>query len=493
MVCGKPSHTTLAGARDCLSQCFDPSTLTETMRTEDHLPSLPGPLPGPAQRGGLSQRHENPPVRSRPAPQGIDRLSRLALVLLSRARQGRLRLYTPEGQRLDFGLDDPRVPCAELHLRTWRVFDRALRRGDVGFGESWMDDDWDSPDPVAVLRFMLKNRGELDQGIYGTWLGQWIDRLRHWLHRNTRKGSRRNIAAHYDLGNDFYRLWLDPSMTYSSALRDALVDSFCAGAGSDSRTGSDSSPGSDSGAPGSDTALLRAQHRKYDRILEVLALAEGAQILEIGCGWGGFATRARRHGLHVKGLTLSAEQLAYCRQLHAGLEEPGVARFALQDYRDERGTFDAVVSIEMFEAVGETYWGDYFSQIANRLRPGGQAVIQSITIDERNFLRYRAGTDFIQQYIFPGGMLPSAERLLAVAGRFGLHLCDQLRFGPDYAWTLARWRERFLAHLREVQELGYDRRFQRMWHFYLAYCQAGFEEGATDVVQFRLRKAAAAA
>jgi cyclopropane-fatty-acyl-phospholipid synthase len=420
-------------------------------------------------------------VRSAPDPKDLSRLARLALALLGRARQGRLRLYTPEGQRLDFGLDDPRVQRADLHLKTWRVFERALRRGDVGFGESWMDDEWDSPDPVAVLRFMLKNRDELDRGIYGTWLGQWIARLRHWLHRNTRKGSRRNIAAHYDLGNNFYRLWLDASMTYSSALRDAQVQTVCAGASSDAN------------ASGSDTALLRAQHRKYDRVLEVLALAEGAQILEIGCGWGGFAARARRHGLNVRGLTLSAEQLAYCEQLHEGLKEPGVARFALQDYRDERGTFDAVVSIEMFEAVGEAYWGDYFAQIADRLRPGGQAVIQTITIDERNFLRYRASTDFIQQYIFPGGMLPSAERLLAVARRFGLHLRDQLRFGPDYAWTLGRWRERFLARQREVLELGYDRRFQRMWDFYLAYCQAGFEEGATDVIQLRLQKTAPAA
>jgi len=488
------------------------------MRTEDHTTSLsgslsgslPGVIPGPIARplatpaqcrtSGL--RSPLGQARAKAADPPVPRLARLALALLKRATQGRLRLITPEGQRREFGVDDPRIPCAELHLKTWEVFERALRRGDVGFGESWMDDDWDSPDPVAVLRFMLKNRHTLDQGIYGTWLGQWIDRLRHLLHRNTRKGSRRNIAAHYDLGNDFYRLWLDPSMTYSSGLRaekagacrptaaapraaSARSSQFSAAEGTAAAAQTLASSGA------GEDPLLEAQHRKYDRILDSLGLERGAHILEIGCGWGGFAARARRRGLLVSGLTLSAEQLAYCQQLHASLAEPGQAHFALRDYRDEWGSFDAVVSIEMFEAVGERYWSAYFSRVAERLRPGGQALIQSITIEERNFLRYRAGTDFIQQYIFPGGMLPSAQRLVAVAQRHGLRLCDQLHFGPDYAWTLGLWRERFLARQPEVQALGYDRRFRRMWDFYLAYCQAGFEEGATDVVQFRFQKNAA--
>ena len=548
----------------------DPLNLMEIMRTEDHLPSLAGSLPGTEQRGGLAQRpfkhaahsagrprdalRDLPRDPLRGLPRDLPRLARLALALLRRARHGRLRLITPEGHRLDFGIEDPRFLDAVLHLKTWLVFDRALRRGDVGFGESWMDDDWDSPDLPALLRFMLRHRSELDRGIYGTWLGQWLDRLRHWLHKNNRKGSRRNIAAHYDLGNDFYRLWLDPSMTYSSALRDRSDrgdwgdrsdrsdrgdrgdwgdwgDWVDARDQSEART--QSNPGGQSArlagsrsgiarartdpAPPqlgvavrrscaleqeaqqtdvpragevSETALLEAQHRKYDRILDVLGLERGAQILEIGCGWGGFAERARGRGLHVKALTLSAEQLAYCEQRHAGLEAPGQATFALQDYRDERGSFDAVVSIEMFEAVGERYWGTYFARIADRLKPGGQALVQSITIDERYFLRYRASTDFIQQYIFPGGMLPSAERLVAVARRSGLLLRDRLGFGADYAWTLGLWRKRFLAREQEVQALGYNRRFRRMWDFYLAYCQAGFEEGATDVIQFRLQKTA---
>ncbi|HAB47011.1 MAG TPA: SAM-dependent methyltransferase, partial [Lautropia sp.] len=350
----------------------------------------------------------------------------LGLALLRRAKRGYLLLIDPKGQEHRFGdlnaVSTQRgITPAIWILHDWSVFERALSRGDVGFGECWMDGQWDSPDPAAVLRFMLQNRACLDQGIYGTWFGQWIDRLRHHLRRNSRSGSRRNIQAHYDLGNDFYKLWLDPSMTYSSALREQ-----------------------------SSATLEQAQLHKYDRILDELQLNPGASLLEIGCGWGGFALRARRRGLHLKGLTLSAEQLSYAQALHqresnGGAEGLGRAEFCLQDYRDEQGRYDGIVSIEMFEAVGEAYWDSYFHQLRQALRPGGKALIQSITIDEQYFERYRTSTDFIQQYIFPGGMLPSSQGLIALAKKHGLELRNTLRFGPDYAWTLARWHERFIA------------------------------------------------
>jgi cyclopropane-fatty-acyl-phospholipid synthase len=396
--------------------------------------------------------------------------ARLGLALLRRAKRGYLLLIDPKGQEHRFGdlnaaSTQRGIAPAIWILHDWSVFERALSRGDVGFGECWMDGLWDSPDPAAVLRFMLKNRASLDQGIYGTWLGQWIDRLRHHLRRNSRSGSRRNIQAHYDLGNDFYRLWLDPSMTYSSALREESSDS-----------------------------LEQAQLRKYERILDELQLNPGANLLEIGCGWGGFALRARRRGLHLKCLTLSTEQLSYAQAMHRressqGTEGLGRAEFCLQDYRDEQGRYDAIVSIEMFEAVGQAYWDSYFHRLYKALKPGGKALIQSITIDEQYFERYRASTDFIQQYIFPGGMLPSPQAVIALARKHGLELCNTLRFGPDYAWTLARWHERFIAVEKEVRQLGYDERFIRMWRFYLAYCEAGFAEGATDVVQFSFVRA----
>jgi cyclopropane-fatty-acyl-phospholipid synthase len=301
----------------------------------------------------------------------------------------------------------------------------------------------------------------VEKAIYGHWWGQMLYRLRHFLRANTRTGSRRNIEAHYDLGNAFYRLWLDDSMTYSSAL---LAD-------------------------GPDRPLAVAQTAKYERVLERLGARPGDSILEIGCGWGGFAAHAaasRRCSVH--GITLSHEQLDWARSRarREGLED--CARFELRDYRDTTGTYDHVVSLEMYEAVGERYWPAYFRTIRDRLKPGGKAVIQAITIDDQLFDRYRRGTDFIQQYVFPGGMLASPQVLRREVERAGLGINDAFGFGSDYAETLRRWRIRFNKVIPEVRALGFDERFVRLWNFYLAYCEAGFRARSTDVFQVELSR-----
>ena len=376
---------------------------------------------------------------------------------LDRIATGRLDLTLPDGSRCSFGQG---APAAAIRLRNWNVFPASLRHGDVGFAESFIAGDWDTDALHDVLDVLVANRTALESAVYGTWWGRLAYRIRHLLNRNSRAGSRRNIHAHYDLGNDFYRLWLDPGMTYSSALF------------GDDRT----------------RTLEQAQQAKYQRILDRLALPAGSRLLEIGCGWGAFAELAARSGHRLKGLTLSTEQLAFARRRldEAGLGEG--ADFALQDYRDETGQFDGVVSIEMFEAVGEAYWPTYFEAVSRALKPAGRAVIQTITIDDALFERYRRGTDFIQQYVFPGGMLPSPTVFEAQAGRAGLKVVDAHRFGVDYARTLRDWRERFLERLPEVRSLGFDERFVRTWTFYLAYCEAAFARGNCDVVQYTLER-----
>jgi len=378
------------------------------------------------------------------------------LALLHRLQVGRLTFVTPGGRTLQFGAGEPH---ATMRLANWNVCAASLSKGDIGFAESWIAGDWQSDSLPELLTLLVANREVIDRALYGHWWGSALYRLRHLFNRNSRRGSRRNIHAHYDLGNPFYEVWLDPSMTYSSALF------------------------------GADPArsLPAAQDAKYRRILDQLALPAGARVLEVGCGWGGFAELAARDGLHVTGLTLSTEQHAWAtkRLADAGLSDR--ARFLLQDYRDERGRYDAVVSIEMFEAVGESYWSGYFDTVCRSLVPGGRAVIQTITIDDALFDRYRKSTDFIQQYIFPGGMLPSPSAFEAGARRAGLSVSDAFRFGSDYARTLQRWRESFMAQLPRITAQGFDTRFARTWEFYLAYCEAGFAQRSTDVVQFTLR------
>jgi cyclopropane-fatty-acyl-phospholipid synthase len=378
------------------------------------------------------------------------------LALLRGLRHGRLTVTTPAGRTLAFGSGEPH---ATVRLANWNVCGASLAKGDIGFAESYIAGDWSADSLAAVLRVLVANRDVIERAVYGSWWGGLLHRVRHRLNRNSRAGSRRNIHAHYDLGNPFYSVWLDPSMTYSSALY------------------------------GDEPArsLQDAQHAKYRRILDVLGLAPGARVLEIGCGWGGFAEMAARDGLRVTGLTLSTEQHAWAtrRLADAGLADR--ARFLLQDYRDERGRYDAIVSIEMFEAVGEPYWDAYFRTLSRCLEPGGVALVQTITIDEAFFERYRRSTDFIQQYIFPGGMLPSKTVFAERAGRAGLSVEDRFGFGLDYARTLEAWREAFVANLPRIAAQGFDARFARTWEFYLAYCEAGFAQGNIDVVQFALR------
>ena len=352
---------------------------------------------------------------------------------------------------------------AAIRLRNWQVCAAALKSGDIGFAEGYIAGDWSTPDLAALLKLFVANRNEIESVVYGRWWGAALYRLRHLLNRNSRAGSRKNIHAHYDLGNAFYKLWLDETMSYSSAWFD--------------------------GDPA--RGMVEGQLAKVRRALREAGVAPGARVLEIGCGWGGLAeVAAREFGAHVTGVTLSSEQLDYAqaRLKSAGLADLADLRF--QDYRDiPEGRFDAIVSIEMFEAVGREYWDGWFRTVAGKLAPGGRACIQSITIRDDLFERYVRGTDFIQQYIFPGGLLPSVGVLEAEAAKHGLVVENTFRFGADYAETLKRWRERFMGEEARVRKLGFDTRFVRIWEFYLAYCEAAFAAGNTDVVQFTLRKA----
>lgn len=384
------------------------------------------------------------------------RAARLAMALLGKLESGQLNLTAPDGSRHHFGSTGSQ---ATMHLNNWRVFEAALRSGDIGFAESYIRRDWDTDNLTDLLHVLINNRQHLEQAVYGNWLGRLYHRISHLMNRNTRRGARRNIHAHYDLGNDFYSLWLDKSMTYSSALFST-----------DGMT------------------LAEAQQAKYERILGQAGCQAGGSILEIGCGWGGFAEIAAASGHTLRGLTLSSEQRQFAIDRFSGRNEEDQVQFLLQDYRDESGRFDAIVSIEMFEAVGQQYWPAYFETVHRCLKPGGRAVVQTITIDDALFDRYQRGTDFIQQYIFPGGMLPSIERFSKEAAQYGLRVTDQFRFGQDYARTLQLWREQFSHELDAVRHQGFDERFVRTWMFYLSYCEAAFLAGNTDVCQFTLTR-----
>jgi cyclopropane-fatty-acyl-phospholipid synthase len=390
--------------------------------------------------------------------------ARAVFRLLTKLRHGQLDLQLPDGQVVRFG--DPQAGPghrAALRLRNWNVCGAALKSGDIGFAESYIAGDWTTPDLAALLRLFTANRDEIETMVYGSWWGSLLHRVKHLMNRNSRAGSKKNIHAHYDLGNNFYRLWLDETMSYSSAWFE----------------GDPTRPMAD------------AQRAKVRRALREAGVGAGSRVLEIGCGWGGLAEVATQEfGAHVTGLTLSGEQLdfAQARLQAAGLN--GQADLRFQDYRDvPDGPFDAVVSIEMFEAVGRAYWGSYFRTVSDKLSAQGRACIQTITIRDDLFERYVSGTDFIQQYIFPGGLLPSVSLFEAEAAKAGLLVENRLHFGADYAETLRRWRAAFMAEGERVSRLGFDTRFVRIWEFYLAYCEAAFDTGNTDVVQFTLRKA----
>ncbi|PZQ72260.1 MAG: SAM-dependent methyltransferase [Variovorax paradoxus] len=400
-------------------------------------------------------------------PQDAPRAARTVLGLLQRLAHGSLSVQLPDGQVQHFGAAPGARPTASMTLRNWTVCAAALKSGDIGFAESYIAGDWSTPDLPALLELFIANRRAVEDVVYGRWLGRLAYRVRHLLQRNSKAGSARNIQAHYDLGNAFYRLWLDETMNYSSALF-----------------------GGDRGQP-----MAQAQKAKVRRTLQLAGVRPGDRVLEIGCGWGALAEMATTEfGASVTGVTLSHEQLAFARDRLAGLGVgPERADLRLQDYRDitlpagDAG-YDAVCSIEMVEAVGREYWPTYFGAIARLLKPGGRACVQSIVIDDALWPRYIRSTDFIQQYIFPGGCLPCPSELRRQAEAAGLALVDEFAFGTDYAETLRRWRDRFLAERQAVLQLGFDERFMRLWEFYLAYCEAAFTQANIDVVQYTLQK-----
>lgn len=380
--------------------------------------------------------------------------ARFILKALKRLSVGRLTLCLPDGSTRSFGPSSPALE-AEMHIKDWRVFRRILLDGDLGLAEAYMAGDCDSPDLSKLITLLAANQQALGNMTHTNRLHNFVLRFLHRRRENTREGSKRNIHAHYDLGNNFYRLWLDPTMSYSSALFDGK----------------------------SGKSLEAAQRDKYERILTQIGAKQGDSILEIGCGWGGFAEAAARRGMRVTAVTISREQLEYARER---LQSAGLAdRVDLQfrDYRDIEGSYDHIVSIEMVEAVGERYWPDYFATLKRHVVPGGSAMVQAIVIADEFFEGYRKRPDFIQTYIFPGGMLLSREGMTEQCRKAGLKIAELYSFGLDYAHTLETWLHRFDQVSDQVMSLGFDERFRRMWRYYLAYCAAGFSTRRTDVLQ----------
>jgi len=392
-------------------------------------------------------------------PRNAPAAARTTLQLLQRLVHGSLTLQLPDGSVQRFGQVDG--PHASMKLNNWNVCSASLKSGDIGFAETYIAGDWTTSNLPALLSLMVANRREVEDVIYGSWLGRFAYRVKHLLNRNSKTNSRKNIHAHYDLGNAFYGLWLDDTMNYSSAWFETP-----------------------------DQSMESAQHAKVRRALRMTDVKPGDRVLEIGCGWGALAEKATSEfDAHVTGVTLSTEQLEFAKERMQRIGRADRADLRLQDYRDiNDAPFDAICSIEMVEAVGREYWPTYFQTVSRLLKPGGKACVQSIVIDDEHFERYIKGTDFIQQYVFPGGCLPCPSEFRAQAAKAGLEVVDEFAFGLDYARTLSIWRERFLHEQERVLQLGFDQRFLRIWEFYLAYCEAAFEQGSTDVVQYTLRK-----
>ena len=410
------------------------------------------------------------PRATRATPSGLaTRLTDVALRQLGRhVRHGTLLVELPDGRRHTFrGAGEA---SAVWQLRSLRALWRVLAGGAMGLAESYLDHEWTTPDLTRLLLLLGANEDRAGNSIEGLALQRWINRAWHRLHANSRRQSRRNIAHHYDLGNEFYAAWLDPSMTYSAALFADAADAV------------------DPADP--QASLERAQARKYAHLGALIGLAPGQDVLEIGCGWGGFAEHAARIGAQVHGISLSREQVQYAsaRLARAGLAAR--ASIELRDYRDLERRYARIASIEMFEAVGERYWPQYAQTLARCLAPDGVAGLQVITIDPQRFDSYRRRPDFIQQHIFPGGMLPTEAALTGVFGAAGLAITRTVSFGPDYARTLAAWLERFEAAWPRLAQLGFDERFRRLWRYYLCYCEAGFRLGTIDVVQLRIEPTA---
>ncbi|QCI68822.1 SAM-dependent methyltransferase [Phreatobacter stygius] len=390
----------------------------------------------------------------RRATEGLPAAVRFALGYPLKIRYGTLIMGLPDGRRLLFRGGEA-GPSAEMIVHDYRFARRLMLDGDLGFAEAYIRREWDSPDPAGLLYFFCVNIDAVAHMPRHNPVARLLQHYRHWRNRNTKSQARRNIMAHYDLGNTFYRAWLDPSMTYSSAY-------FGAGAAS----------------------LPEAQRAKYRLLADALKLKPGDRVLEIGCGWGGFAElAATEYGVHVTGLTLSEEQFAYAtkRMQEAGLADRVTIK--LQDYRDETGSFDAIASIEMFEAVGREYWSTFFSKVRDCLTIGGRAGLQVITVAESLWQNYLREIDFIRAYVFPGGMLPTATHLRELPREASLALEHEQAFRLDYARTLREWADRFTAVWPDLTHLGFDERFKRLWTYYLAYCEAGFRAGTIDVRQ----------
>jgi cyclopropane-fatty-acyl-phospholipid synthase len=374
---------------------------------------------------------------------------------------GRLDFVLPDRRR--FRADSGRPgPVAELWVHDPDIFARLIREGDMGFSEAYLDGGWSTPDLQAFMDLVHVAGEDIYDGFPGMGLLRLFEQARHALRRNSRRQARRNIAAHYDLGNDFYRTWLDDTMTYSSA-------KFTTG----------------------QESLEAAQTAKYASLIDEMKAEPGDHVLEIGCGWGGFAEyAAAERGLKVTGLTISRAQHDYAREriARAGLGDR--VEIKLQDYRDEIGSYDGIASIEMFEAVGERYWPVYFDTLRERLNPGRCATLQIITVQDRRWEVYTKGVDFIQKYIFPGGMLPSRKVLMTEIERAGLHFARSVEFGESYSQTLRRWHDTFNARWDDIAQMGFDERFRRMWNFYLTSCAATFESGNCDVTQITVERRA---
>jgi len=366
---------------------------------------------------------------------------------------GSIKITMPDGKVYDF-IGKEKGPKADLVIYDNKAISQFIKNGDIGFAESYRDQLCDSDDLVSLFTFGLKNEEALGKYIHGSFLGRLAARVGYLFNLNTLRGSKKNIHAHYDIGNDFYKLWLDPSMTYSSAIFEDQSED-----------------------------LISAQHRKYDRI--IAGFKNSGKLLEIGCGWGGFAERALLKGNYdIKGITLSEQQCIYAKN-----RLQGNAGIAIEDYRIQKGKYDQIVSIEMFEAVGEKFWDTYFSKIKSLLSEKGKAIIQTITINDCYFERYRKSGDAIRTFIFPGGMLPSPEKFIAASTKSELVVTDKFCFGEDYAFTIKHWLMAFEKNIEKVKALGFDEKFLRIWRFYLTFCIASFKSGRTNVMQIALEHA----
>jgi len=389
-------------------------------------------------------------------PRFFDRV----LAVLQGTEYGRIDFVLPDGRMFRVEGREP-GPAAVLNIHNPDLFSRLLREGELGFSDAYLDEWWSTPDLQAFMDLMHMGENTVYDGFPGLGLVRAYERVRFWLQRNSKAQALKNISYHYDLGNDFYAMWLDDTMTYSSALFE---------------TGQES--------------LEKAQIAKYASLIDQMGAQPGDHILEIGCGWGGFAEyAARERGLRVTGLTISQEQLSFARERieKAGLSD--LVTLKMQDYRDETGTYDGIASIEMFEAVGEKYWPVYFDTIRERLKPGKNATLQVITVADHRWEVYRRGVGFIQKYIFPGGMLPCPRVLRAEVEKAGLGIVRSIEFGASYDQTLRRWHETFNAKWEQIATLGFDDRFRRMWNFYLTSCAAAFDKSTVDVTQITVSRA----